>query len=367
MYRINLSCGRYDTSVKFTSNTAGTLWRIAACACLLCLFSNCKSKENQLVVKTDKISIREMAGISSKELLSVEKGAKLTDLGEVSHFENEIILEGARLRMPWLKVETSDKKIGWIFAGAVQPPGDEKEWLLQKRLDCYFGKKFRDRLNAWRAGINNQKTEADFAAYFREAIALRNIIVEQLDRRADQDGRPDFFWLNEIMPGFLFQRAYRFGKPQLLADYRFWQQKTAKTSGQADDTYMQVCIATFPKDSIESLFPVWRFQLAELDWASQLGNGASTGILEKITEALAQSQLFEPELTGMKEAILEDIMDNKTKFWQSQETILSELDGLISHPPGCITPNDVLSLRSRRSMLQESEKNWIKVNLRAGE
>lgn len=331
------------------------------------LFYQCKKEDNHLVVKTDKISIRESAGIASRELITVEKGDKLTDLGEVSHFENEIMFEGAPLRMPWLKVETSDKKIGWIFAGAVQPPGDAREWLLQKRLDCYFGKTFLERLNSWRSHINDQKTDADFAAYFREAVALRDIMVTQLDRRADQDGRPDFFWLNDAMPGFLFQRAFRFGKPQFLADYRFWQQKAAQTSGQADDSYMQVCIAAFPKDSIESLFPIWRFQIAELVWASQLGTGASKMMLEKITQALAQSQVFEPELTAMKETIMQDIMDNKTKFWQSQETILSELDAIIADPPGCITSNDVLSLRNRRTMLTDPEKNWIKVNLRAGE
>lgn len=333
---------------------------------LLLMFqvAGCKPDNDALRVTVEKIALRAAPGIKSAEIVILNRDDRVKDLGQVSPFESEISFDGKILRAPWLKVQKGEK-IGWVFAGALEPASEPAVWMLQKRLECYFGRPFADRLNTWKASLDQLSDEQTLAASFREAVQLRNTMIEQLDRRANQDGRPEYFWLNEAMPGCIYQRAFRLGPPQLLFDYRFWAQKAQKTSGAADDDFMQLSMRAFPTDSIESMFPAWRFQLSEMDGASQLGTGAHLDMLKNVAQSLSKFRLFEPELLRFKEALLDDILNNNTKFWQSQELILKELDAILANPPAVLQAREINALERRRTMLQDPEKNWVKVNLRS--
>lgn len=333
------------------------------------LFCCCKhnDSDNQLIVSVEKISLRASPGVTSAETTVLRQGEKLTDLGEVSHFESEITFGDQALRTPWLKVKTSGNKQGWIFAGAVKPAENMEAWLLQKRLDCYFGHAFASRLNTCKASLDDIQTDAQFAAVYRLSTAMRDSMVHELERRPEPNGRPEYRWLPEALPGFIYQRAYEGGPPRLFADYRFWGQKAQKTSGAADDAFLETCYVVFPRDSIESFFPVWKFQFSELESASNLGTGAHLKVLQQIEKNLAQSRVFEPELMQIKDAVLEDIQDKYTRFWQSKDLILSDLDKIIANPPTYLSANESSALQLRRVMLEDPEKNGIRVNLRSGE
>lgn len=340
------------------------VFRLISCLFVVLQVVGCKPDVDQLSVEVEKIAMRAAPGIKSAEMVTLNRGDRVKDLGQVSPFESEISFDGTILRAPWLKVQKGEKS-GWVFAGALKPNSDPADWMLQKRLECYFGRPFADRLNAWKASLDQLGDEQALAAAFREAVQLRNTMIEQLDRRANQDGRPEYFWLNEAMPGCIYQRAFRLGPPQLLFDYRFWADKARKTSGSADDDFMQLSMRAFSTDSIESMFPVWRFQLSEMDGASQLGTGAHLDMLKNVEQSLAKYRLFEPELLRFKEALLDDILNNNTKFWQSQELILQELDAILANPPAILQAREINALERRRTMLQDPEKNWVKVNLRS--
>jgi hypothetical protein len=333
------------------------------------LFFSCQneSAENQLVVSAEQIALRAAPGLKGAETSILHKGDKLIELGEVSHFESPITFGNTPMRTPWLKVQTADNKQGWIFAGAVQPQKATDDWLLQKRLDCYFGHAFASRVNHWKAGLEALPSEADWAASYRNAISMRDSLVQVLKFRAEPEGRPDYAWLANVMPGFVFQRGLDGGPPELYTDYRFWLQKAAKSSGTADDAFLETCIQLFPHDSIESIFPVWKFPMSTQESASQLGTGAHAKVLQAVDNTLAHSRLFEPELMQIKDAVLEDIQDKSARFWQDTPLIMKDLDALIANPPKCLSAVELSALATRRAMFEDVAGNGIKVNLRSGE
>lgn len=337
---------------------------------LLCVltmaFCQREMPDNQLLVSVEKIALRAAPGLKSAEMAVLRRGEKLTDLGVVGAFESEIAFDAAPLRRPWIKVKTAAGKEGWVFAGAVQPKGDPEAWLLQKRLDCYFGHAFSLRLNAWKASLDALPTDVEFAAAYRTAIALRDSIDDVFTRRAEPNGAPDYQWLDGLMPGFVYQRGHAGGPPDLFADYRFWFRKALQTSGASDEAFLEICCMAFPVDSIESFFPVWKFQLSETESASQLGTGVHLKMLQKIDATRAKTPLFDPELLRLKDAVLEDIQDKNTQFWQSKYLILKELDDLIDLAPACLTDKERSALQPRRVMLEAAEANGIVVDLRSG-
>jgi len=335
---------------------------------LILLLSSCQDEntENQLIVSVEKITLRATPGLKGAETVTLHQGDKITDLLEVSHFESPITFDNTPLRTPWLKVQTADNKQGWIFAGAVQPSATTPDWLLQKRLDCYFGHAFASRLNNWKAGLDAINSDADCATTYRNAIFMRDSLVQVLKFRAEPEGRPDYAWLTNVMPGFVFQRGMDGGPPELFTDYRFWLQKAAKSSGTADDTFLETSLLVFPHDSIESIFPVWKFPMTTQESASQLGTGIHGKVLQALDNTLAQSRLFEPELMRIKDAVLEDIQDKDTRFWQDTPLILKELDALIANPPTCLSAAEGSALITRRAMLEDVVGNGVRVNLRSG-
>jgi hypothetical protein len=198
-------------------------------------------------------------------------------------------------------------------------------------------------------------------------VAIRDSMAYLLAHRTEPNGRPDFSWLSEELPGFVCQASFTSGPPDLFADYRYWWPIALRTSGSADDFFLSTSAMAFPHDSIESFFPVWKFQLSEIEAASQLGAGMHLKMLQQIDKTLAKSRLFAPELTALKDLLLDDIHDKNTRFWQAKDLILKELDDIIAAAPTCLSDAESSALLSRRVMLEDPEKNGVRVNLRSGE
>ncbi|MEY3194017.1 MAG: hypothetical protein RIQ78_113 [Bacteroidota bacterium] len=330
-------------------------------------FCRNKSDENQLVIAVEKTSLHAAPGIKSPLVAALQMGDRVIDLGDVSHYETELTFGTTVLRMPWIKVKTAKNQEGWVFVGAVTPRRNRAEWLLDKRLDCYFGHEFLARLTSWKDGLSGVQTELQFAGAYRRGIAIRDSMAYWLGRRSEPAGLPDYRWLAGVMPGFVYQDAFDGGLPNLFVDYPFWGQQAQRTRGRADDAFVEVCFAIFPQDSIESYFPVWKFQLSETASASQLGTGAHLKIMQLLDKNMPQSRIFESELLGFKEALLEDVHDPTNRYWQSAEHILKELESITTRPPKCLSVSEINALRVRRKMFEEPEKQGIVVNMRSGE
>ncbi|MFN0176796.1 MAG: hypothetical protein ACKVU0_19300 [Saprospiraceae bacterium] len=342
-------------------------WKILPLLFLLCSCKNKQATENQLFVLAEQASLRHEPNEKSPEILSLRKGRALNDLGEVGPSEAQIAFGCDVFQTPWIKVQTAEKQSGWVLAWALRPANDNGDWLLQKRLIGYFGKTLAVRRNSVMQNFSKLETEEQFAEVWRGTVALRDTFLFILSRRPESGFQPEFNWLNDAFPGYLFQKVGAEEGPMLVADFFVWHQKSLITKGLQDDAFIQTCMAAFQTDSIESLYPVWKFPLPDLESASQLGLGFHLKLLRQIDRAMEYGTLFAPELEGVKEQVLEDVFGKNQRYWQPQEKILAEMEQILTESPKCLNVREKEALVIRKKMFEDPIGNAIVVNLRSGE
>lgn len=334
------------------------------------LFLACTNEQNigyQLVVRTGQTTLRAEPNAKSREIALLQKGETLKDLGEVGSFESQIAVGEELVQTPWIKVEKAGKEVGWVLAWSLEPRQKEADWLLQKRLLVYFGPNLCARRNALVQDHSTLDTEEQMADAWKRSTELRDTFLLLLSRRPAGGFSPRFNWLDEAIPGFLFQKIGENESPYLFSDYQFWMDKALKTKGLQDDLFFQACLAAFPQDGIESFFPVWKFQLSETESASQLGTGQHLKMFLQIDKARAQGLLFGKSLDAIREQLYEDIFDENVRYWQPQAKILAELDQILESQPKCVWVQVLESILIRKRMFEEPAKNGIVLNLRSGE
>ena len=79
---------------------------------------NPDKSDHTLSVSVGQIALQTAPGLKKEVVTTLLEGKKLKDLGEVSHFESVITFGYNPIQSPWIKVESSSGKQGWVFAGA---------------------------------------------------------------------------------------------------------------------------------------------------------------------------------------------------------------------------------------------------------
>jgi len=342
-------------------------WKILLLVLSLPCCENRQSVDSQLFVSAKSVSLRVDPSEKSREISALIQNQRLVDLGEVSQTESQTAVGAQLYQTPWIKVQTPDNQIGWVLAWALKPVQKQKDWLLQKRMDCYFGKTLTKRRNAVIHSLAELKTEQQLFDLWRDSNVLRDTFLQLISSRPEGDFKLQFKWLEEVLPGFIYQKNEIENQPELFADFLFWQQNTLKTNGLQDDAFFQTCLLAFSKDSIESFFPAWKFQLSETESASQLGTGQHLKMLQRIDQSHQTGTLFAVLLTTFKEQILADIFEKGVRYWQPKEKILDELGQILAHPPKCLSRHECEALAIRQKMFKDPVGNGIVVNLRSGE
>jgi hypothetical protein len=328
--------------------------------------------ERTLIVRTEQTPLLDAPGVHGRELHLLPRSTPLLDLGEVSRFATRLHFGDTLIESPWLRVQTPAGDTGWVFAAAAPPPAPEAfaEWFLQKRLLCFFGPALTTRRNEWAGELTQAGSDAALAPAYRHGLSLRDTLALFLNRRAEPNEpalQPDFFWLNQALPGFIVQQVGPAAQPYPFVDFRVWLEKAASTPGGQDDAFLQVCLQAFPADSIESPYPIWTIQTGESSGSSQLGLGRHLAMLQNLDEAMATGPLFQPELVKIKDALVEDMVGKNTTYWQPVEKILTELNKILESNFSSLDERDRLALQERLLMLENAEANGITVNLRSGE
>lgn len=331
-----------------------------------------KDDKNALTVAY-KTALRQEPGEKNAEVGQLSVGSTVSDLNETSHFLSSITLGDTLRQEPWLRVKTADGRQGWVFAGALRPRPDVsvslRQWTLQKRFQAWFGPVLAKRWNDW-TNTPPPTTDSSFAAYLREGLRLRDTLNPLIARRVTRDGAnplPDLYWLSEMTPYFIIQQIGGGTTYYLYLDYRAMAKTAQKTTGRQDDLFCQLGFQAFPTDSIESALPVWVFPLSAEDGCSNLGQGYHLKILWAIDAAQKAGGLFNPELSGMKDQVLEDATGKDRSYWQPTGKILAELKNIRQNPPHCLSSRDLLALEARTKMFEDAAGNGIRTDLRSGQ
>lgn len=345
--------------------------RILLYFCLIltlgCSNSNFKP---DLIVTRAQAALLENPGTDGKELCALPEGETLRQLDGVSNFFTPLELEGAYLEAPWIRVQIRDGRRGWVYAPYTTPRnGDRQAWLLRQQLQSVLGADFMARYLPWRTAFENLSRARKTAPWYRETLQVRAALEAAKRNRPEQheaDYRPGLDWLPGLFPGLAFEWPQAEYLPISRIDYGFFGRLASEKKDAQAIRYFAFCISIFPKDSIESAFPIWKMPLSERRRCSSLGAGAHLQALQTIDRLLPQTPDFRAELLQWKDLIIEDIVGKEAVFWYAAEPIRQELDQICTEALECLQEQDRIALQERRRHFEAPEANGLKTDLRSG-
>lgn len=331
--------------------------------------------EGLILTVAHQAALRGQPGEQSKPLRLLQPNERLRDLDRVSDFETMIQFgTTAAQPSPWVEVETlSDHVRGFVPATALRPttPGLEyTAWLLHHRRHCILGEALASRRDHWVETAGKVRSDSAFALVYREGMLLRKAMDLALTKRSIPQGSEapvDYSWLDGAMPGFVLQGKAGQAAPGLFADYRYFQKIAQGTAGTQDDAFVKICQFAFSRDSIESERPIWVFPVSLSESRSNLGEGNHLNMLRVIDLGMKQAPLFQAELTGLKNMVLEDILGKDRQYWQPLEKIMAEMQAILAAPLPILDERDRLALETRMNAFVDPNASGIMVNLRAGQ
>ena len=330
-------------------------------------------QNSNLLVKLDRVRLRQAPGEDGAVLKELSKGTRLTDLAEVSNFTTTIKLNGVQYDEPWLNVKTEDGTSGWVYAATIELEQADTlalaNFLKEKRLLSLFGKENTKRIQSFADGFNAPTTAASFATLYREGIQLRDDLLKNIDERLENSSTeelPDLFWLKGMIPGFVPQLVAEGTSYYLFADYKAFGEIAGKTESTLDDEFIELQYLTFPEDSIEYFFPAWMIQTWDYGGHSLFGRKIHQSLLFEIDQLHQKDTLFHPEILVLKDRLVEDMTGASVGYWESADKIIPELDTILNADLTIFTKNDKIALETRRKQFDQPEEHGIRANLRAG-
>jgi hypothetical protein len=353
------------------ANFAPMFGRILLHFCLI-LTLGCAngSFKPDLVVTRAQAVLLENPGTDGEEICALPEGEKLRQLNGVSNFFTPLELEGAFVEAPWIRVQIRDGRRGWVYALYATPrKGDRQNWLLRQQLQSVLGADFMARYLPWRAAFENLPRARNTAPWYRETLQVRAALEAAKRNRPEQheaNYRPGLDWLPGLFPGLAFEWPQAEYLPISRINYGFFGRLASEKQDAQAIRYFAFCISIFPKDSIESAFPIWKMPLAERRRCSGLGAGTHLQMLQTINRLLPQTPDFRAELLQWKDLIIEDIVGKEAVFWYAADPIRQELDQICAAALECLREQDRIALQERRRHFEAPEANGLKTDLRSG-
>ena len=328
-----------------------------------------------LIVNLNYFRLRDRPGSDGELITMLAEGDTLYELGEISDFTTAIRLRGVQYNDPWIRVETADgTHTGWVYGGGVSfdPYLDNPttERLMDRRLRNLFGDSIATAVAAHRVDFRQIQSQEEFARTLRGADRLLDAMLGRLEDILDLDyilqapdgEMPDLFWLEAGLPGFQEALVAEGTAYDFFTDWRQWAPLARRTTGTADDDYVQLMFALY-RDSVEHYFPAYFLQTWDYGGDSELGAGVHFRLLDKMNKALAMSDLFAPEIEQHKRELLDDILEGNS-YWLRQEPILEELDAILDADFGILTETDLAALRARRAEFERGPSENLILNNR---
>lgn len=326
-----------------------------------------------ITVTTDLAVIRATPSLKADEIARKHKGDSIVFTNKITTTNIAMNIQGIDYNEPWLNVILEGNQRGWIYGGCINFNAAEhpelKQHVLQQRAKVLFGHSLAQQI-----GIYQQETQkVSTIPAFRTAYTRSQMLKDSLElyianhiQTATSNTLPDFFWINELMDGLLVHYVEEKQQYYLFHDYKYWQTISQQSSSTQDDNFIEVCLATYPSDSIAYYFYGWQLPLDSTITCSLLGSNIHTNVLEKINIALDSNHYFAAEIQQLKQAIIDDISISDY-YWLPLESIQKELKTIISKQYSFLVNSDWVEIKTRRQMLKNYTKNNIAVNLFEGQ
>lgn len=327
----------------------------------------------QLIATIDELRVRDEAGLKGKEVARLAAGNTMTYLNEMSNFTTQIKLRKVQYDDPWLKVKTTDGKEGWVYAGAVKFNMDKSgkaltDKIITKRLIQFFGAENQTAIERYQTLANSVKTESDVAAFYQQGVKVQENLNKILsEKMSDYDGAdfPDLFWVDESLPALETSIVAEGTSYYLFFNYKILNELAQKTTGTADDDFAYVQMMANSLDSTEYFFKSWYLQTWDYGGYSLLGKGVHTKMLDAIESNLKKSNLFQAQYQTIKNELMQDITEGE-EYGYPKATVLAEVDKIIGKNYTCLSDDDKIGLKTRRTIFNTPKKNKLTMNMRDG-
>ena len=336
-----------------------------------------KPERTKLVANIDYLRLRSKAGTDSETVAMLERGQLMYDLGEISDFTTKVELRGVKYDEPWLKVETDDGQVGWVFGGGVyfdiNNSSKAMDLLMKKRLMSFYGKDISEDVFAYRKAFTLARTDKDMARVIEEGTSLakemneKNEEVFPMARSNEEKDAPDLRWLQQTLPGYHLGSAAEGTIYWFYRNLKQFAKKASKTKGKADDDFINLNLQLFPNDSIEYFYPIYFMQTWDYGGHSLLGEGKHLEILTSANEVMAKHpSTFDAEINEIKDKLIQDLTASPQGYWYGKSRILSEIDKIMKAELGILTKKDKIAISEQRKRLADPVASGIKLGLRSG-
>ncbi len=329
-------------------------------------------KEFDLVTQEAGLQLYQQPGGDGVAMEALEKGTRLTDLGEVSPFLTDIELQGETFQLPWIKVETVDKQAGWVMASPVhlKSLGAETfdQILQQRQFRAILGESLYAQLEDYKTALKNADSQEKVAVVFTQLESLRDPMVKMLDQKINDrtTALPDLFWMAEKIPGLVPSLVAEGTAYYLFLDYAAFMELAKQTTGPIDDDFFELMISIYPEEGIEYFYPGWFMQTWDYGGHSLLGRGEHFRVLAAINQQLEAGSPFQSSLLEVQSKIVEDITGSEITYWETKEKITEELEKIVLADFESIEKAQKVSLKTRLEQFEKPEEYNIQVNHQAG-
>ena len=331
-----------------------------------------KGQPISLVVITEQAIIRAEPSLEAAEIGRRVKGDSILFTNKISGFNTAIKLEGVPFNEPWLRVILEGNQMGWVYGACINFKASEHPALKKKVLDqravALFGRSLARQIALYQKETQSAATLPAFRTLYTRAQTLKDSLEERMNillRMSDGAELLDFFWLNELMSGLLVHYIPEHKKYYLFKDFKYWQSISLKTEAAEDDAFVELLLTAYASDSIEYYFYDWQLLVDSQTTCSLLGANIHSKVLDQIGETLDSNGYFKNEILELKQAIVDDISISD-HYWLPLESIQSELAAIIKRNYKFLASNDWVEIKTRRQMLDNYQKNNIKIDLFAG-
>lgn len=341
------------------------------------IFIPAKPERTKLIANIDYLRLRSKPGTDSETVAMLQRGQVMHDLGEISDFTTQVELRGVKYNEPWLKVETTEGQIGWVYGGGVyfnlNDSSKAMDLLMKKRLVSFYGKDISDDVFSYRKAFTMARTDKDMVRVIEEGSSLaaeineKNETILPMANPEDRNEMPDLRWLQQTLPGYHLGSAGEGTIYWFHRNLKQFSEKASKTKGTADDDFINLNIQLNPRDSIEYFYPVYFMQTWDYGGHSLLGEGKHLDILKMANEVMAKhSGTFDVEVNAIKDNLIQDLTASPEGYWYEKSRILSEIDEIMKAELGILTEKDKIAITEQRKRFDDPAASGIRVGLRSG-